>query len=583
MLEFLMSHPGAVHGSPGRHLYSASFRRFVLELREQHPHISTVSFAKAAQVPLSTLKLWLRAPTEPGLAPARGFGRVFDPADRGCGQPADIGFEPAAARAPRQPRAAHESASTPIDASDAGATADVAWLAREWGRWEGSFSSFCEHIRNDARVPFRRTWIASLLAMIGLRPRRRRPGRSPDEHALSGAFATFFPGAQWVGDGSSMSVQINEQQFKFHVELMVDVDSGAIVGASLGEREDSGAVLAALGDAIQETGERPLSLLLDNHASNHSKDVQRACAGMTLIHATRRRPQNKAHVEGAFGLFSQTVPPLAVCTRSDEELAGQIARLVVQIWGRTLNHRARQRPRPGLHGRSRAQHYGTVRPSDEAAASARQKLALHLRRQQRALRTRDARRDPAVRGFLDREFGRLNILDPSQRIRAAMARYPLDAAVAALALFEGRRADAAIAPEVEGRYLLGIVRNLASDIEDERFAERLWQSRSELRARLLEPLERRRASVCRLAPVSNAVTACLDSAQAAERGLARLFWLSSAAALIAPQPHAVRGGLFKLAARQLGTAQRMPRRERHAAIRYLSQKLIPLSWHDGAA
>lgn len=613
-LGFLMEHPGAVHGSPGRHLYSASFRRFVLGLREEHPHIPTVSFAKATRVPLSTLKLWLRDAAEPRQGQPRGLGGERDrprsetadrveaiaparPTEPACAAPerAPCGHEAIdagdAATPPCEdhgsPRAPRRLRLGPIHAGEHGAShdtaIDVAWLAREWRRWEGSFFSFCEHVRRDARVPFRRTWIASLLEMIGSRPRKRRAGRSPDEHALAGAFTTFFPGAQWVGDGSAVSVQLNERRFTCHVELMVDTDSGAIVGASLGAREDSEAVLSALADAMRETGHRPLSLLLDNHASNRSEQVRRACKGMMLIHATRRRPQNKAHVEGAFGLFSQTVPPLEVRARSDEELASEIARLVVQTWARTLNHRVRRRSRRGRDGRSRVERYAAGRARAGTVGPARRQLARYLRRQQRALRTRAARRDPVLRKFLDREFGRLDIFDPTQRVRAAVARYPLDAAVAALAAFECARADAAVARELEGRYLLGMVRNIAADIEAERVAEKLWQSRSELRARLLEPLEQRRASVCGSAPLGSAVTACIDHAEAAEHGLARLFWLSSAAALIAEQPRAARGCLFKLAARHLGTARRMPRRERYAAIRYLSQKLLPLSWHDGVA
>ncbi len=611
VVGFLMNHPGAVCGTPARRIYSASFRRFALTLRADHAHVPAGRFADAIGVPLATFKLWSRG-LDGGAHATRATSRAAtataaaDNAATADGHQDDDGHRAdqevdsdasrssaparqARVRADAPPPGERDHRARPLEPSAAAprarppAAADLAWLGDAWQRWQGSFTGFCDHLRRDRRVPFRRTWIASHLALLGLRPPPRRRRRSPDELALTEAFATFFPGAQWVGDGTLLTVHVDGKPYPVHVELMVDADSGALVGASLGAREDSDAIVAALADATREAGARPESVLLDNHASNRSAAVRRACADLHLIYATRRRPQNKAHVEGAFGLLAQTAPALEVRTRSPGELAQQLARLTIQTWARTLNHRERRAPWSREGVRSRAQRYRAAGPGDEQRQAARRQLARHARRQWRTWRTRRARRDPAKRAFLDREFERLDIFDPTRRVRAAIARYPLDAVVAAVSVFTAQRASADVARHLEGRYLLGITRNITRDIEVERVVERLWQSRNELSLRLLEPLEAQRASICDRAPPARAVLACIDAAVAAERGFARLFWLSSAAALIAPQPRAGRERLFKLAAQHIGAEDRLPRRGRYAAVRYLAQKLIPLSWCDAIA
>jgi hypothetical protein len=80
---------------------------------------------------------------------------------------------------------------------------------------------------------------------------------------------------------------------------------------SIREEEDSAAVIEAVADGIATTEETPLALLLDNKPSNHTSDVKAALDDVPLpLRATTVRPQNKAHVEGGFGLFQQAVPAL---------------------------------------------------------------------------------------------------------------------------------------------------------------------------------------------------------------------------------------------------------------------------------
>jgi len=95
-------------------------------------------------------------------------------------------------------------------------------------------------VREELRVPFVRDMVARILKVHGLRRRAKRDGRSPDESALRGAFRTFFPGAQWVGDGMPVPVVVDRERLTFTLELDVDAYTGAFAGVSVqgGRRGD---------------------------------------------------------------------------------------------------------------------------------------------------------------------------------------------------------------------------------------------------------------------------------------------------------------------------------------------------------
>ncbi|MFT5433299.1 MAG: hypothetical protein ACI9OJ_004005 [Myxococcota bacterium] len=141
-------------------------------------------------------------------------------------------------------------------------------VAAAWMRWDGSFSGFCDHVRHELRLPFGRTRIAEVLEIERVRQPKRRGRRCLDDCATRGTFETFFPGAQWIGDGKELTVDINGRRFVCNLELNVDVASGALVGASVRPTEDSAAVIEAFADGVATTGAGPLSLLLDNKPSN---------------------------------------------------------------------------------------------------------------------------------------------------------------------------------------------------------------------------------------------------------------------------------------------------------------------------
>jgi hypothetical protein len=545
VLRFVMQHPGCVHNHGVRQRYSDGFRHFVVGLRAQHESVPLDVFAALAELPVGTLKSWL----SPNPCPA-----VPTP----------------------EPKADTTAGAQPSGPQDP-MLAQIETVLTAWKTWDGTFVGFAEHVRTNLRVPFGTQLVARVLEQSGVRLPRRRPGRSPDELALRGAFETFFPGAQWVGDGKKVTVVLGGQSFDFNFELDVDAHTGAWVGLSVRDTEDSKAVTETFADGVSTTGAAPLALLLDNRPSNHTPEVDEALdpTGTLRMRATPVRPQNKAHVEGAFGLFAQSLPPLVLDTKcAPRAVALQLAVLIATTFARAIN----RRPRADRGDRSRADLYADS-PTDAQIAAAKAALEERCRLQELARATREARERPEVRALLDTHFARLGLTDPDRHVRLAIAAYTLDAIVDGIAIFDGKRRAGTLPDGADARYLLGIVRNVQSQRENEHVADALLALRLEARDQALAALVRERSVVCGKARDDLEIIAdCVDRALVTDRSLDRRFWLAALADQILQRAADLdqQRRLYAAAARRIGTTFRVSPRERQDAVRSLADRLVPL-------
>jgi hypothetical protein len=531
--DFVFDHPGAVGGNGVRRRYSDDFRRFVLDLAEVHRDVSVHALVEAVGVPLGTFNDWLAG----GIQATKAVDSLA------AVPPSD----------PTEPQ--------------------LETILATWRTWRGSFGAFCRHLQHDWRIPFGRTLIANILLGCGVRFARRRSGRSPDEDALRGKFETFFPNAQWVGDGSPIAVDVGDQTFTFNVELMVDPCSGAVTGASVRDNEDAAAVIEAFDDGVATTCTPPLAVLLDNKPSNHAEAVVDALGDTDIVRATPFRPQNKAHVEGIFGLFQQVAPVLAVSLRSPKEIAQQMLELVVMTWARTLNHR----PRKDRDGRSRVELHLDHTPTPEEVDQARNALAERIRKQKLARETRAARQDPLVRSTVASALGRLGFDDPDGELLNAIARYPIDAVVEGIAIVEGKRRANTLPDGVDARYLLGCVRNVSHEREGWEIALALWDQRSRARDVALVAAETQRDRIAEdVHQVERRIAAYVDCALATSRLLDRFFWLTAVADTVLEEDDTVWNALFRLAARRIHAKHAVPHSDRISASRFLAARILPI-------
>jgi len=540
-LEHLLAHPGAAQRTGAKTHYDDGFRDFVVAQCEAHPELEVAAIAEALMLPITTLRDWLRA-ARAGVEQAR----VLDSSERDS-----IRDEPS---------------------SGSVSALHIETVLAQWSSWRGTFCGFCEHIRTHHGVPFGRTAIASILEHAGKRRPSKRRGRSPDEAALRGAFESFFPGAVWVGDGCELVVELEGQRFALNLELIVDAHSGAFVGIDVRDHEDADAVIQSFEDAKQTTSTNSLALLLDNKPCNHAPAVHEATEPTLVIPATTGRPQNKAHVEGAFGLFSQHAPPLRIEGATTKQRARSLSELAARLFFGALN----MRPRAGRKGLSRIELYRDAQPTTAQVEDAKAALQARLDKQLAAKRTQRARQDPVKRAYLDDALAQLELSDPTGSFQSAIARYTLDDITNGIAIFTGKRNAGTLPGGVDIRYLLGIVRNIAHQREGLAIATALWDERIEARDIVFRSLTNERDALEHV-DLNARLVDFVDRALVTDRELERYFWLDSAAKVVLEHPPEQRRAAFERAARRIHTSYRVPYEQRLYAARVIARKVLPLA------
>jgi hypothetical protein len=187
------------------------------------------------------------------------------------------------------------------------------------------------------------------------------------------------------------------------------------------------------------------------------------------------------------------------------------------------------------------------------------------------------RMDPTVRAILDEAFHRLALLDPEHHLRVAIARYPLGVIVEGIAIFEAKRRVRTLPPDVDARYLLGIVQNIGNEREGIAIAEELLRARLDARDRILAPLVTARDTArCDTIDLRARVVGFVDRALAAERRIDRHFWLLAVAedinrAKIDAAP------LVGALARRIHATHRVPYKERAEAVSIILENITPLT------
>jgi hypothetical protein len=472
--DYLASHPGTVSGVGGRRHYSAAFRAFLVDLFAVQPaaDLTIEQFATACGVPLGTIKDWIRLPVTNEADAPHATGDAADSAPP---------TEPAADE--QQDPHDSDTAARPVSMEDLAGNPQVATLLHAWLQWKGSFSGFCSHAWEHLRLPWRRTFIARLLEAAGLRQPKRR--KTPRPTWNRDTFRRLFPGAQWLGDGTTLAIRLRGHWHAFNLQATLDVDSNAVVGLQLGDVENAAAVLQSFLHGETTTGERSVALTLDGKPFNHTDKLADAAEPTIVVPATPGRGQAKASLEGFFGLFSQTAPPLHVDGDNERELARSVLYLLVLLWSWARNGKPRKR----LAGRSPADHYRAAAPTEEERAAARAYAEELQRRHRRFCETRRRRADPARRQILKDALQRLGFDDHEDKLATDLARYSLNAILFGIALFETKRKQGTLTEVQDGeRYLAGIIYNRDQAEQTEQLAERLLELRIQHNDLRLTPL-----------------------------------------------------------------------------------------------
>jgi len=541
--DYTARHPGAVSVGKARSRYSSGYRRFVVELAGPGglaEGLSLADLSRATRVPKGTLQNWLCPP------PGRGRDVPSPEGSDGPGEsPPSEGLsgDPEPERDPK--------------VSDTVRDAHLRQIFALWEEWQGALGDFCRMVRDEYRLDYSRTFIGDALQAAGLRNReRRKTGPAPWSQ---GTYRSYFPGAQWLGDGTSIAVRFLNRVFVFNVEVLLDVASNALVGLKISDAEDEEALRQAYEAGITTAGTPPIAATLDNRPSNHSPGAAEALGDTMVLRSAPGRPESKAPIEGAFGLFRQAVPPLVFEGESQRELARDFLEAVLVAWARGRNGRPRRR----LGGLSPVEAYRTTAPTQEEVDRAVQELRERQRRQEEALRTSNARRDPARLSLLSQGLADLGIPDPKGTLATRLARYSRESITYGVAAFRTKRDLGTLPPGADaGLYLGGIIRNNHEKRELRQFSDHLLEQRLRLRDFSLEPLNRRAESLrARFSPFE-LPQVYVDQALEAEFDIDFRFWAGAAARALAALPAEDRSPMYRHLCRFVAATFRVPKERR---------------------
>lgn len=529
VLEYRLEHPGCwVCG--GRTNYSPDLVVFILDLasRSIGPSMTQAAFATACGVPLPTLKDWW----------ANAARQLTPPFSEDAADPSQPppGPEPSPEPAPEdQPEPPLPQASSPQPPkSDAGAdslglSADMLRIIAEYERWHGSLPDFVDHLRGLG-LHYGRQMVTQILHLAAARKLLRRP---PPPPAARGSTFRPPPGVQWTSDGKQVDVVVDDQTLRVTWQPTVDVGATATVGSVVRPEETTEGVRTSFADGVKTTGAPSVFLLLDNKACNKSPALAADLAPDTvLMHSTPGRGQNKAVIEGQFGLFAQGLGPViaTIDTSTPQSIAISVADAVTRAYAQGRNHHPRR-----SDGRSPYDLYRDANPSPENLAAATERLLAIKQRIDAREAREQARLDPAVQATIEQAIQRFGFFDDGD-VAISLRTLPLAAIQSAVAIYAAKQLAQSLPPDAGIRYFAGIARNCQHERELLFFEEQLVAQLQRTGKIVSDHLERKASSFVSLdlAPRLLAIVLELLTVTAP---VAQVFWrrLLQTEAGLAPQ------------------------------------------------
>jgi hypothetical protein len=552
--DFLITHPGVVHQHGTRRRYHLPFRQFVLDLMAPQglgASLTIEQLAEAVGVPEATLKQWRQ----------NGSAAV---------QPSPLKSEDEAEDSSASASPSTKEAESQNAPSINIQTPELSTIISEWMGWTGDFTSFCQHIKSNCRLNFGVTFIRNLLDAVGLRQCQRRGKAAAPPPWSRGTYQSNFPGAQWLGDGKQLELTINGKVFRYNWEAMMDVASNAIVGFTVSDEEDEAAVIDAFASSLK-TAQAPLAVSLDMRPSNHSPAVKEALSPATVLPSTVGRGQAKAAIEGMFGLFSQTAPPLNISGNNHRELGRSILTLLLTLWCLARNGKPRRR----LKGLAPADAYQRTSVTPKEVQAAKDWICELRRRAERAQKTRLERADPIKRQLLKQALIELQIDDPQERICHALCTYSTSAMMRGIATFKAKKEKATLPSDADnGRYLGGIIRNLHQREELERTASYLLEQRLRHQELSLAPLQDKAKRLLSTLPPSSQVERFVDLALGAKPLIDFRFWGLAAAKSLGEVSEAQAAALYPALTRKIAATFATTKQRREDLIAWLSEAAV---------
>lgn len=426
VLELRIRCPGSMIDHQRRTTYADAFRRFIVE-RHDRWQGTLLAFADAVRVPFDTLRDWIANDRAEDLKPKL------------------------------KPRPS--------------VSADASQLTRlvvdEWMRWVGPARPFISHAAQCFDLS--RAQVARLMKILGIisaRPRRTTP-------RFRGSTQKLTPGTMLVTDGKWLTVELTdtEQRLYFNWQGIVDQTTGCDTAVVVTQQEDAVAAQQAFESSVRFLGDCvPDALLHDNRPCYDDDKLRQTLKryGTDMIPTTLGRAQNKAILEGAFGLFQQRVGTLRLDDSDDDTLIRSAVEEMVRLYTAATNNV----PRIELKGRSRLQALQEACPTAEQRRRDEDFLA-RLKADHKQPRRQQPR--PESLKLIEHVFERFELADhdPKGELRRFLATFSPAAIRRAAAILAAKIEQ--LDPRYAHRYLTQVIRTQQDELDLEREAEELLE------------------------------------------------------------------------------------------------------------
>jgi hypothetical protein len=134
-------------------------------------------------------------------------------------------------------------------------------------------------------------------------------------------------------DGSQMVVWLDEDPYKFNVELGVDVKTFDHTSFSIGDSESSAELIKVL-EAHREKWGDPVGVLFDHRSSNLSEEVGKYLKGhgIEIVPAGPYNAKGNGTDEGAFSQMKQALGMIRLNVSSPRELARSVLEKLISLY-----------------------------------------------------------------------------------------------------------------------------------------------------------------------------------------------------------------------------------------------------------
>ncbi|MFH1083592.1 MAG: transposase family protein [Pseudomonadota bacterium] len=188
---------------------------------------------------------------------------------------------------------------------------------------------FTEQLKKEQDIYLSKRKVQEILIannLFAARTRKRRP-------RFYQSLRKEIPNGLLSLDGSELTVWLDEEPYKFNVELSVDVKTFAHTAFSVGDTESSDEVIRVLEAHRRDWGD-PLGILCDHGSSNLSEEIRTYLKAheIELAAAGPYNPKGNGTDEGAFSQMKRVLGTLRVDASSRRSIARSVLENVVCVY-----------------------------------------------------------------------------------------------------------------------------------------------------------------------------------------------------------------------------------------------------------